>query len=98
MFDSINLKQAISGVYEAGLKDDNLSLVYEAHREIFMAVNTPYGLSERQTLKNIVLQCDTWGWTLLGQGVFGTGELRHPSCANLGTCVLRFADFCTYKM
>ena len=32
------------------------------------------------------------GWTLLGQGVFGTAELRHPSCANLGTCILRFAD------
>ena len=27
MFDSIDLQQAISDVYEAGLKDDNLSLV-----------------------------------------------------------------------
>ena len=33
------------------------------------------------------------GWTLLGQGLFGTAELRHPSCANLGTCILRFAGF-----
>ena len=33
------------------------------------------------------------GWTLLGQGVFGTAELRHPSCAKLGICILRFADF-----
>ena len=74
MFDSINLKQAISGVYEAGLKDDNLSLVYEAHREIFMAVNTPYGLSERQTLKNIVLQCDTWGSLLASVQVDMIGQ------------------------
>ena len=74
MFDSINLKQAISGVYEAGLKDDNLSLVYEAKREIFMAVNTPYGLSERQTLKNIVLQCDTWGSLLASVQVDMIGQ------------------------
>jgi hypothetical protein len=29
----------------------------------------------------------------VGQGVFGTAELRHPSCATLGTCILHFADF-----
>ena len=56
MFDSINLKQAISDVYETGMKDDNLSLVYKANKEIFMAVNTPHGLSERQNIENIVLQ------------------------------------------
>ena len=44
MFDSINLKQAISDVYETGMKDDNLSLVYKANKEIFMAVNTPDGM------------------------------------------------------
>ena len=33
------------------------------------------------------------GWTLLGQGVFGTAELRHPSCAKLGICILRCAGF-----
>ena len=56
MFDSIDLKQAISDIYEAGLQDDKLSLIYQANKEIFMAVNTPTGLSERQTLENIVLQ------------------------------------------
>jgi hypothetical protein len=33
------------------------------------------------------------GWTLPGQVVFGRAELRHPSCAILGTCILRFVDF-----
>ena len=36
MFDSINLEQAISDVYEAGLNDDNLSLLYKANKEIHM--------------------------------------------------------------
>ena len=74
MFDSINLKQAISDVYEAGLKDDNISLVYKANREIFMAVNTPDGLSERQTLENIVLQGDTWGSILASVQVDTIGQ------------------------
>ena len=50
MFDGIDLRQAISDIYEAGLKDDNLSLIYKANSEIFMAVNTPTGLSERQCI------------------------------------------------
>ena len=74
MFDSIDLQQAISDVYEAGLKDDNLSLVYKANKEIFMAVNTPSGLSERQTLENIVLQGDTWGSLLASVQVDSIGQ------------------------
>ena len=38
MFDAINLKEAISDIFDTGFKDDALSLV-----------NTPSGLSERQT-------------------------------------------------
>ena len=74
MFDSIDLHQAISDVYEAGLKDDNLSLVYKANKEIFMAVNTPSGLSERQMLENIVLQGDTWGSLLASVQVDSIGQ------------------------
>ena len=61
MFDSVNLKKAINDVFDAGLKDDNLVLVYKANEEVSMAVNTPSGLSEREIIKNCVLQGDTWG-------------------------------------
>ena len=74
MFDSINLEQAISDVYEAGLKDVNLSLVYKANKEIFKAVNTPNGLTDRQTLENIVLQGDTWGSILASVQVDTIGQ------------------------
>ena len=80
MFDSIDLKQAISAVYEAGLKDDNLALVYEANKEIFMAVNTPEVLTERQTLENTVLQGDTWGSLLASVQVDSIGK----DCAESG--------------
>ena len=61
MFDSIDLQQAISDVFDVGFADDALELVYKANAEIYMAVKTPGGLSERQLLKNSVLQGDTWG-------------------------------------
>ena len=61
MFDAINLQQAISDIYDVGVNDDNLSLIYQANNDIRMAVNTPDGLSERQQLQNVVLQGDTWG-------------------------------------
>ena len=74
MFDSINLQQAISDVYETGLQDENLSLIYKANKEIFMAVNTPDGLSERQVLNNIVLQGDTFGSILASVQVDTIGQ------------------------
>ena len=61
MFDSIDLGQAISDIYDTGLNDDNLVLVNEANKKIEMAVKTNNGLTERQTLTDLVLQGDTWG-------------------------------------
>ena len=61
MFDAIDLEEAISDIYDVGVDDDSLNLIYEANKEIQMAVRTPSGLTERQTVKNIVLQGDTWG-------------------------------------
>ena len=60
MFDAIYLEEALSDIYDAGLKDDNPALLYGANKEINMAVNTPSGLSERENIENVVLQGDTW--------------------------------------
>ena len=56
MFDSIGLKQSISNDFETGLRNNNLSLLYKANSEIFMAVNTPSGLTQRQVIRDSVLQ------------------------------------------
>ena len=48
MFDAIDLQQALSDVYDVGVNDDNLNLLYKANNDVHMAVNTPYGLSERK--------------------------------------------------
>ena len=56
MFDSVELREAINDIYEAGRTDDNLWLIFRANEETYMAVTTPGGLTERQIVKNCVLQ------------------------------------------
>ena len=74
MFDSINLEEAISDIYDAGLNDDQLFLIYEANKEVQMAVKTPSGLTERQMIENTVLQCDTFGSILASVQVDNIGK------------------------
>ena len=61
MFDSINLKEAVSDIYDYGLDDDDLTLIYKANEQVHMAVKTHGGLTKRQTINNSVLQGDTFG-------------------------------------
>ena len=74
MFDSINLEQAISDIFDTGVDDDNLVLLYKANCEVDMAVRTSDGLSDRQTVENIVLQGDTWGSILASNQVDMIGK------------------------
>ena len=61
MFDAINLREAIGDIFDVGVTDDTLSLLYQANKEVSMAVNTPSGLSERQLIQDVILQGDTFG-------------------------------------
>ena len=74
MFDSINLKEAISDIYNTGVNDDNLALIYRANEEVHMAVKTANGLSERQVVRNSVLQGDKWGSILASVQVDKIGQ------------------------
>ena len=61
MFDSIDLREALNDIFEYGLDDDNLPLIFKANEEVYMAIKTPWGLTERQNISNSVLQGDTFG-------------------------------------
>ena len=74
MFDSMDLEQAISDIYDAGVDDDTLALLYEANKEVHMAVKTPSGLAQRQIIRDIVLQGDTWGSILASVQVDNIGK------------------------
>ena len=56
MFDAMNMEEAICDLFDIGVKDDTLGLLYNANKEVHMAVNTPYGISERKPIYSSVLQ------------------------------------------
>ena len=74
MFDSIDLEQAISDIFDAGVDNDTLVLLHKANEEVHMAVKTTNGLTERQVIKDIVLQGDTWGSLLASVQVDSIGK------------------------
>ena len=74
MFDSIDLQQALSDLYDVGVNDDTLALLHEANKTIEMAVKTPSGLTDRQTIKNCVLQGDTFGSIMASVQVDSIGK------------------------
>ena len=74
MFDSINLNEALSDIFNVGVNDDTLTLLHKANAEVHMSVKTPTGLTERQTIKDIVLQGDTFGSILASVQVDSIGQ------------------------
>ena len=48
-------------MYEAGITDDSLALIYEANKNNQVAVKTPFGLTDRKYVNKIVLQGEVFG-------------------------------------
>jgi hypothetical protein len=69
----MSLNEAISDTFDAGVQDDdNLTLLYEANKDVMMTVKTPSGMTEPQFLESAVCQGGTWGplpcrWTRWGR-------------------------------
>ena len=55
-FDSMWLDETINDLYETGLKNDNLNLIYKLNENNKVAVVTPHGLTERVDINKIVMQ------------------------------------------
>ena len=60
-FDSLWQEEAINDLFEAGITDDKLSLLYTINEINKVAVKTHQGLSHRKTAKNIICQGEPWG-------------------------------------
>ena len=59
-FDSMWLEETLNDLYEAGVTDDSLALLYEANKGVNMAIKTPAGLTVRQRIEKIILQGDVF--------------------------------------
>ena len=60
-FDSLWLAECINDLFDAGIKDDKLALIHKMNSVNQVAVKTPFGLTERKVVEEIVLQGEVFG-------------------------------------
>ena len=60
-FDSLCLQECINDMYDSGVKDDQLSLLYNVNTQVKVAVKTPVGKSKRESIYNVITQGDVFG-------------------------------------
>ena len=61
MYDSVDLDEAVSDMFDSGIQDYTLALLYDANQNINVRVKTPSGLGVEKYFEKVVLQGDTWG-------------------------------------
>ena len=59
-FDALWLQECINALYEAGLNNDKLNLLFITNSSAEVAVKTATGLTNRETIRNIVMQGTVW--------------------------------------
>ena len=55
-FDALWTYECVNNLYEAGLQNDKLSLLFEINQNAQVAVKTPHGMTKRVTIPNIIMQ------------------------------------------
>ena len=60
-FDSLWLEECTNDLFDAGITDDNLALIYKMNSRNQVAVKTPFGITERKSVEKIVFQGEVFG-------------------------------------
>ena len=60
-FDGLWLQECINDLYDTGLNNDKLPLLFLENKNAKIAVKTSTGISERDSIQNIVMQGTVWG-------------------------------------
>ena len=55
-FDGMWLEDSLNDLYDSGVKNRNLAIIYEANSSNKVAVRTPYDTTERVGIKDIIMQ------------------------------------------
>ena len=61
MFDALWAQECINTLFEYGLTNDKLVLLYEETRNAHIAIKTSTGLTERETIENLIMQGTVFG-------------------------------------
>ena len=60
-FDALWLSECINDLYDAGVQNDNLALLYNSNKNAKVAIKTAQSVSKRFDIQDIVMQGSVWG-------------------------------------
>ena len=83
-FDALWVEECINDIFEAGLENDKLVILFLENQNEQIAIKTPSGKSQRISIRNIIMQGTVWGSLLctasmdkLGQFSYNNSELTY---------------------
>ena len=98
-FDALWLHEVVNCLYEAGLNNDKLPLLFLENNNAKIAVKTQKGLSNRVSIKDIIMQGSIWGslccvvlMDKLGKMAYSNPELLYYYKGVVGTPPLQMVD------
>ena len=60
-FDALWNEECINDLYEAGLTNDKLPLLFLENKSAQVAIKTPHGMTQRVDITNVIMQGTVWG-------------------------------------
>ena len=73
-FDSLWIQECMNDLYKAGLNDDKFALLYNINKNVKIAVKTPIGITNRESIRNVVIQGDVFGPLMCSKQVDTFGQ------------------------
>ena len=55
------MEETINDLWEAGIQDDHLALIFEINKKVNVAVKTPFGLTGRKNIERVIMQGEVYG-------------------------------------
>ena len=85
-FDSLWIQECMNDFFNAGFNDDKFALLYNINRTVKIAVRTPVGKTERETIRDVVTQGDVFGALLCSKQVDTFGQ----ECMNMSKYTYKY--------
>ena len=98
-FDALLLQEVISALFQAGLKNYKLPLLFLDNQNAQVAIKTSQGISKRTTISEIIMQGSVWGslccvvlMDKLGKLVYNNSELMYQYKVKVSVPPLQMVD------
>ena len=85
-FDTLWLEECLNNIYDSGVQDDQLALLYSINSHVNVAIKTPIGRTTRKSIFNVITQGDVFSPILCGNLVDTIGK----ECLKEGKYMYRY--------